>query len=132
MIQKITCQETYDIRHKVMWPDKPLEYIKLKDDPKGIHYGYFIEDKLVSVISVFITDNTAQFRKFATLEAYQGKGYGSKLLTHVLDSITSLDYIWCNARLEKTGFYEAFGMFKTDETFEKGGIDYIIMKKQYK
>ena len=131
MIQTITYKETYDIRHQVMWPDRPLEYIKLEDDPKGLHYGYFIKGKLVSVISVFITDRTAQFRKFATLKDYQGKGYGSKLLTYVLESMTEIDCIWCNARLEKTGFYESFGMVITDETFEKGGIRYTIMKKQY-
>lgn len=132
MIKTITYKDTYDIRHQVMWPDRPLEYIKLEDDPNGKHYGYFIDDKLVSVISLFIKGNSAQFRKFATLEAYQGKGYGSKLLSYVLESMTSLDYIWCNARLEKSMFYESFGMTKTDETFEKGGISYIIMKKRYK
>ena len=132
MIKTITYKDTYDIRHQVMWPDRPLEYIKLDNDPIGKHYGYFIEDKLVSVISLFIKGSSAQFRKFATLEAYQGQGYGSKLLSYVLESMTSLDYIWCNARLEKSMFYESFGMTKTDETFEKGGISYIIMKKQYK
>lgn len=131
MIQAITYKETYDIRHQVMWPDRPLEYIKLEADPKGLHYGYFIKGKLVSVISVFITGRTVQFRKFATLKDYQGKGYGSKLLTYVLESMIGIDYIWCNARLDKTGFYETFGMVTTDETFEKGGISYIIMKKQY-
>jgi len=132
MIKTITYKDTYDIRHQVMWPDRPLEYIKLDNDPIGKHYGYFIEDKLVSVISLFIKGSSAQFRKFATLEAYQGQGYGSKLLSYVLESMTSLDYIWCNARLEKSMFYESFGMTKTDETFEKGGISYVIMKKQYK
>ncbi|MBI9012866.1 MAG: GNAT family N-acetyltransferase [Clostridiales bacterium] len=132
MIQTITYKETYDIRHQVMWPDRPLEYIKLEDDPKGLHYGYFVEGKLVSVISVFITGKSAQFRKFATLKAYQGKGYGSKLLTYVLESMTSVDAIWCNARLEKTVYYESFGMVKTDKTFEKGGIGYTIMTKKYK
>ncbi|MCH4885958.1 GNAT family N-acetyltransferase [Acidaminobacter sp. JC074] len=127
MVKAISYQDTYEIRHKVMWPDRDLDYIKLDCDPEGDHYGYFLDDHLVSVISVFKTSHGYQFRKFATLHDYQGKGIGSELLKYVKDKYQNL---WCNARIEKTDFYKRFGLRETDETFTKGGKEYVIMRTQ--
>ena len=70
IIKKIHYQSTWAIRHSVMWPNKPLESVQLEADEFGAHYGLFVKDELVSIISLFIDDNNreAQFRKFATLE----------------------------------------------------------------
>lgn len=114
-----------------MWPDKPLDYVKLDNDEEGYHYGLFLGDRLVSVVSLFIEGDEGQFRKFATDLDEQGKGYGSELL-HFLFNKTeeeNVKRIWCNARKDKAGFYEKFGMQTTDNEFTKGGIDYVIMEK---
>ena len=91
---------------------------------------YYLEETLVSVISLFIDGDDAQFRKFATLADQQGKGLGSALLEHLIKEAQSrgVRRLWCNARVDKTGFYERFGMTTTDHTFSKGGIDYVIME----
>ncbi len=34
--------------------DRDLEYIKLESDPDGLHFGAFVDDKLVAVISLFV------------------------------------------------------------------------------
>lgn len=130
MIKKINIEEALNIRHKVMWPEKPLEYVKLPDDDKGEHFGYYVNTKLVSVISVFLSKDKAQFRKFATVNEYQGKGYGSALLTHVFKYLKEKDikYIFCNARKNKISFYKKFDMKETGEPFEKGGKEYIKME----
>ncbi|MCK8058344.1 MULTISPECIES: GNAT family N-acetyltransferase [unclassified Fusibacter] len=131
MIKKINYEETYAIRQIVMWPNKHLEYIMLDDDPKGEHYGLFVDSKLISVISVFITENSAQFRKFATLSQYQGKGYGTLLLSYVLKQLEKMGIkrVWCNARLDKADYYGKFEFVKTDIFFEKGAKKYVIMEK---
>lgn len=115
-----------------MWPDKPMKYIKLPEDADGKHFGLFVDDKLVSVISLFINKHEAQFRKFATLETEQGKGYGTKLLTYVISNVSknfNITRLWCNARVEKTDFYSHFGLQPTEKKFTKGGIDYVIMER---
>lgn len=68
MVREVDKEEVWALRHKVMWPDKPFDYIKLKEDESGIHYGLFIEEEMTSVISLFINNDEAQFRKFATLQ----------------------------------------------------------------
>ncbi len=133
-IRSIAYESTWPIRHQVMWPDRSIEYVKLPNDQAGQHFGLFINEKMVSIVSVFIVGKEAQFRKFATLVAEQGKGYGSKLLSHVIEELMGrkLEKIWCNARCNKTSFYEQFGLESTDKSFSKGGIDYIIMEMTVK
>ncbi|GAB3661678.1 GNAT family N-acetyltransferase [Echinicola sediminis] len=128
----ISPEDTWDLRHRVMWPERELDYVKLEEDKDGIHFGLEVEGDLRSIISVFVKDGKAQFRKFATDHSHQGKGYGSLLLEHVLKYLEQqgLDKIWCNARVEKTAFYEKFGLVKTDHRFEKGGLDYVIMEME--
>ncbi|MEL6190579.1 MAG: GNAT family N-acetyltransferase [Bacteroidota bacterium] len=130
-IQEITAQQTLPIRHEAMWPDKPLGYVKLPNDEAGRHYGLFVQDKLISVISLFKKGSSAQFRKFATLTEFQGNGYGTLLLKYVMDlgEKECLDRIWCNARIHKSSYYRKFGLRETEDHFVKGGISYVVMEK---
>lgn len=50
-IKEIPASETWPLRHKVMWPNKPLDFVVLPIDEEGIHYGLFENKILVSVIS---------------------------------------------------------------------------------
>lgn len=130
-IKEIPFETTWDLRHRVMWPDKPIEYVMLPEDKNGLHYGLFKNQQLIAIVSVFIKDKDAQFRKFATLDSEQGRGYGTKLLSHLFQELTKMEItrIWCNARTDKTSFYDRFGMTKTDRIYEKGGINFVIMEK---
>lgn len=129
-ITKIDKEKAWDVRHTVMWPEKDFDYIKLDDDDEGIHFGLFEEGKLISVISLFINLQEAQFRKFATLQQEQGKGYGSRLLEYVIKEAKNhhLKRIWCNARHNKVDFYKKFGLHETSHRFTKGGKAYVIME----
>ncbi|WP_028401867.1 GNAT family N-acetyltransferase [Ectobacillus panaciterrae] len=130
-IRMVDKEEVWKLRHKVMWPDKDFDYIKLEDDDSAIHFGLFKEDILISVISLFVNNEEAQFRKFATLQQEQGKGYGSELLKYVLKEAEnkSVNRIWCNARTNKVNFYKRFGLKETNFSFIKGGKSYVIMEK---
>jgi len=129
-IKVISSSQTLLIRQKAMWPNKPLEFVKLENDEEGRHFGLFINDILISVVSLFIEQEEAQFRKFATLPEFQGKGYGSHLLEMVLEVVHQEGCIkvWCNARVSKIGYYNKFGLRETAKTFEKGGVEYVVME----
>ncbi|MBX4160470.1 GNAT family N-acetyltransferase [Priestia megaterium] len=129
-VQMITKEQAWEVRHIVMWPDKDFSYVQLKDDPSGMHYGLFEKGELKSVVSLFITGDEAQFRKFATLKEEQGKGYGSHLLKEVLFKVKNLGIrrVWCNARENKVPFYQAFKMKETTRIFTKSSTRYVVME----
>lgn len=133
-IEQISQELTWRIRRDVLYPGMPLEKIRLAEDNHGTHLGLFDDNKLISVLSYFKSENSIQFRKFATVEAYQGKGYGSELLNYLLQICIKeeFDTIWCNARKNAANFYSKFGFLETDQTFQKDGIDYVIMEKTLK
>lgn len=130
MIRQISAQETWPIRREVMYPNEKIETVRIENDESGLHYGYFIENQLVSVVSLFFSANEAQFRKFATLQNYQGRGIGTTLLRHLIEHCKQkkISRLWCNARAEKQGFYTGFGLNSCSDPFEKGGISYITME----
>ncbi|WP_339627169.1 GNAT family N-acetyltransferase [uncultured Maribacter sp.] len=132
-IKEISAEDTLHIRHQVMWPNQTIDFVRIPNDDKGRHFGYFKNENLISVISLFISKNDAQFRKFATLKKYQGKGFGSELLKEVMliSEKEKLYKIWCNARISKVDYYYKFGMIETSEKFVKGGIDYVIMERTF-
>ncbi|MBF4465432.1 GNAT family N-acetyltransferase [Flavobacterium sp. LC2016-12] len=129
-IKAIEASETWEIRHRVMWPNQPFEFVKLEEDNCGIHFGLFDQEKLISIVSCFIVGDAMQFRKLATLEDYQRKGIGSLLLNHILKFAKDkgLRKVWCNARSNKKSFYEKFRMTDTGKTFTKSGQEFSIME----
>ncbi|OXB02222.1 GNAT family N-acetyltransferase [Flavobacterium oncorhynchi] len=129
-IKEITAAETWNIRHNVMWPDQPFEFVQLEEDNSGFHFGVFTNNKLVCIVSCFIIEEEMQFRKLATLEEYQGRGSASQLLKYILQFAKekNIKKVWCNARSNKKSFYEKFGMKDTFKTFMKAGQEFTIME----
>ena len=54
-IKKISSIETYPVRHEVLRKGKPIETCQFKgdDDDNTTHFGLFLENKLVGIISIF-------------------------------------------------------------------------------
>lgn len=129
-IAAIKASQTWQIRHDVMWPDQPFEFVQLKEDDLGEHFGVFNGEKLVSIVSCFFSEDEMQFRKLATLEQFQGQGIASELLKYVLKLAREkkIKKVWCNARTNKKSFYEKFGMEDTGRTFEKSSQEFTIMQ----
>lgn len=130
IIKEINAADTWELRHQVMWPDKPLDFIKLKDDEQGTHYGVFENQQLVSVVSCFEQQGQMQFRKLATLADKQQQGFASALLFFIIQQAKEkgLNRIWCNARVNKKSFYEKFGLSDTGQGFLKAGKEYTLME----
>jgi GNAT superfamily N-acetyltransferase len=128
-IWAIAPSHTYTLRHQVLWPDKPLDYVKLDNDADGYHYGAFQDDRLVAVISLFVEGEEARFRKFATDPAYQRQGIGSALLHYVIAEARRLGarHLWCDARQDSAPFYARFGLLPEGPEFFKGPIAYVRM-----
>lgn len=132
-IKEIEASETWPLRHKVMWPNKPLDFVVLPNDEEGLHFGLFEKETLVSVVSLFIDGQEGQFRKFATDDYFQGRGYGTKLLNHLIEEAKKLNIksLKCNARLTAIEFYQRFGMKVASDIVRKNGKDYVMMELDF-
>jgi len=130
-IREITADQTWDLRHRVMYPNEPFESIKLSDDVEGVHFGLFKNNRLVSVVSLFVRNNEVQFRKLATEVDEQKNGHGTKLILFILEYAIKIQAsrIWCNARENKAYFYEKFGLQATNKTYFQTGIKFVVMEK---
>ena len=130
-ILPINAEQTYALRHEVLWPDKPFDYVKLDNDADGQHFGVFRAGDLVAVISLFVVDETARFRKFATRPDQQRQGLGTRLMQHIQTEARRQEatQLWCDARLDTAPFYRRFGMEPTGEEFFKGNIPYVKFQK---
>lgn len=133
IIKEIPAEATWAIRHKVMWPEMPFEFVQLKEDDLGIHFGLYNESKLVAIVSCFEDHNEMQFRKLATLTEEQGKGFATLLLKYIFQQAKDkrVKRIWCNARVSKKSFYEKFGLIDTKVTFFKSGQEFVIMELRF-
>nr|WP_294787091.1 GNAT family N-acetyltransferase [uncultured Flavobacterium sp.] len=129
-IKPISASDTWKIRHEVMWPDQPFEFVQLQEDDFGLHFGVFVENQLVSIVSCFVAGEEMQFRKLATLNSFQGRGIASALLAHIFEVAKQKEIkkIWCNSRKEKADFYQKFGMKVIGDTFTKAGQEFVIME----
>lgn len=131
-IKAADLETIWRIRRDVLFPGHNIERVKLKDDQEGTHLAIFLNDaEPVSVISLFDRSGICQFRKFATLQSHQGKGYGTLLLDRVmiLAKDMSATSIWCNARTTARTLYERFGMQPAGPTWKENGHIYIKMEK---
>jgi ribosomal protein S18 acetylase RimI-like enzyme len=128
-VRSIRWVEALPIRHEVLWPNKPLLFCKVDGDETAKHYGVYINDKLVSVASIYMVGCVARLRKFATLVTFQGRGIGSKLIIHILNELiqNGAESFWCDARTTAVGFYKKFGMESQGAEFIKSELSYFKM-----
>lgn len=41
-IKRIKPEETWTIRHEVMWPHMPIDFVKLDGDDEAYHFGFYM------------------------------------------------------------------------------------------
>jgi predicted GNAT family N-acyltransferase len=131
-IEQIRPQLTWRLRQEVLYPAQPLHTMKIDEDDNGLHFGAFYSNQLVGVVSLFQRESDFQFRKFAVAPQMQYKGVDNTLLQYIINFARAQggNRIWCNARLQATGFYIKAGFASTGETFSINGFDYEIMQKE--
>ena len=130
-IKKVSVEDILPIRHKVLWPDKPFEFVKVEGDEEGIHFGLYEDSILVTIISLFAEGKSLRFRKFATLPDYQNRGLGKMMILKVIEYAkkNNFERLWCDARTDALNFYERVGFKKFSEPFFKEEIEYYKIEK---
>ncbi|SEW54901.1 1-(5-phosphoribosyl)-5-[(5-phosphoribosylamino)methylideneamino]imidazole-4-carboxamide isomerase [Chitinophaga arvensicola] len=129
-IRKISAEDTLQLRRDVLYPNESLAAVKVDHDEDGLHFGVFDNGELVTVVSLFLGRDSAQFRKLATAPAAQGKGFGKAILAHLVAICKKekIKLLWCNARDTAETFYDRLGYTTKGDYFIKGGITFIRME----
>jgi phosphoribosylformimino-5-aminoimidazole carboxamide ribotide isomerase len=129
-IRRINADDTLQLRRDVLYPNRTLTEMKMDHDAEGLHYGVFDQDQLVTVVSLFPGQESAQFRKLATAAAAQGKGFGKAVLAHLADFCRKhhIGLLWCNARDTAVSFYDQLGYTPVGDFFIKDGITFLKME----
>jgi phosphoribosylformimino-5-aminoimidazole carboxamide ribotide isomerase len=131
-IEQIAPELTWSLRKKVLYPEGELQEMCLEEDGGGWHFGAFLDNSLVGVISLFKHEDDFQFRKFAVDPEWQRKGIGNRLLKHTVEFAISAGAkrIWCNARINALDFYLKNDFEHTGDLFSKNGIGYEVLEKK--
>jgi GNAT superfamily N-acetyltransferase len=152
-IVPIAAQDTYKLRHEVLWPNASLQEVQLAVDPVSIHLGAYVHEQEnspgnrtpIGVITIHVTKPEdkpssaesssvtleAQFRKLAVAPEWQGRGIGSKLVKQagVVASDAGAHSLWCDARTSALAFYERLSMQTEGSSFMRKGVEYVKMRR---
>jgi len=96
------------LRHKVLWPEKPIDFCQVKGDESAWHFAVIDSDENegratpISVASIYFdktSPSKVRLRKFATVGHLQGKGIGSLLLKHIINVLrdNKVEILWLDA-----------------------------------
>jgi GNAT superfamily N-acetyltransferase len=121
---------------------KPVETCYFEGDEllTTTHFGLFLEEKLLGVLSVFKNEcpileskNAYQYRGMAILAPYQNKKYGVLLLDAANTWVAEEqgDLIWFNAREKAIGFYERNGFTIFGTVFDIANIGPHVLMFKY-
>ena len=119
------------VRREVLYKFTIKDCSIYKEDlsKKTKHFGIEVDSKLICVATIIEKNldskknlNGIQIRGMATLESYHNKGYGSLLLSKIIEHVKKqkkIDLIWCNARKNSIQFY-------INNNFTQYGNEFII------
>ena len=152
-IVRITTEDTYKLRHEVLWPNASLLDVQLSIDSVSIHLGAFAHGECnasenrtpIGVITIHVSRSEdksasaesssetleAQFRKVAVAPEWRGRGIGSKLVEQAgaVASDAAAQSLWCDARTSALSFYERLGMRTEGSSFMRKGVEYVKMRR---
>jgi predicted GNAT family N-acyltransferase len=133
-IRRIPSRETWELRHRILRPNQPLEQCIYPGDdtPPTAHFGAFREGTLVGIASVYPEPQPGapaaaadwRLRGMATSPDVRGSGLGAELVRACIAYVSGQRGrgIWCNARTPACGFYEKLGFTRRGREFELPGI----------
>jgi len=141
-IKKISATSTYPIRQVVLRPGKPIDTSLFDGDdlPSTQHFGYFLDNQLVGVLSVYEVYNlllgekkSFQIRGMAVLHSHQKKRIGEALIRNaeIYCKSQQAALIWFNARTSAVGFYKKMSYEVLGSEFEikEVGPHYLMHKQ---
>lgn len=124
IIKELDIKDIKHLRHQVLWQHKSSsdECVIEQDELETTFHIGAVKNGIVVGTSTFIVnikndfDTVSQYRlrAMATAKSVRREGLGRQMIDFVIKKLKQMnvELLWCDARLEATGFYNKMG-FKT-------------------
>ena len=140
-VKPINAEDTYEIRHRILRPNQPLEACMYETDLLGgaFHLGGYYRGKLISIASFHKAEHSElegeeqyQLRGMATLEGYREQKREARSSAMPKSFFGKRGRpLWCNARTSVSGYYEKLGFSEQGEVYDIPPIGpHILMYKK--
>ncbi len=133
-IRRVSADAILDLRHRILRAGLPAETARFDDDdaPATFHWAAFAADEPrispispIACASVMLNswqgEPAWQLRGMAVEDGFQRSGLGRQMLQHAEAAAAQegkASWIWCNARVPASGFYDAHGWVIASEVFD--------------
>lgn len=142
-VERVDPRALHDLRRRVLRDDDPLVDVTnpRDDDTSTLHLAGYLLDRPVVGASFFEVsapfapgEGVYQLRYMATDFDVQGRGLGSRLLTHAVEVLArrGATLLWANARTSAVGFYTATGWRVLENSLHvsaETGIDHVVIHR---
>ena len=136
-VNKVTSQAAiqrcFDIRIEVFVKGQNVPFEEDLDEKDALsdHYLLSIDDEPAGTARVRLEMDFAKIERVAILAAYQGRGYGNKLMKTILDDVkanTQISKAKLSAQVYCIAFYENLGFSVCSEEYMDAGIPHKDMQ----
>jgi len=142
-VAQVDPRELHDLRRRVLRDDDPTLNVGNPGDDLAttLHVGGYLAGRLVVGASFFEVPAPFAFggagyqlRYMATDFDVQGRGLGSRLLTHAFEVLAArgVTLLWANARTSAVDFYTATGWQVLENSLHvsaETGIDHVVIHR---
>jgi len=134
IIKQLHTNQIKTIRHQVLWSHlaSSKECVISPDELESTFHMGAIENDIVVGTSTFLVEINEKFdtkfqyrlRAMATSPSVKGKQVGRQIIETSIEKLKSMgvELLWCDARLEATGFYEKLGLKMKGEIYNVPNI----------
>ena len=109
--------------------DEEIDEYDIIDDSKVLHFGIYVDDKLVGCSRVLIKDDHFKLGRVAILKSERKNGYGFKMLNCIMAKVGPNNNWLLSAQSNATKFYHLLGFQEFGEEYLDANIKHIDMKR---
>ena len=110
--------------------DEEIDEYDIIDDSKVLHFGIYVDDKLVGCSRVLIKEDYFKLGRVAILKSERKNGYGFKMLNCIMAKIGPNNNWLLSAQSNATKFYNLLGFQEFGDTYMDANIKHIDMKRE--
>jgi predicted GNAT family N-acyltransferase len=117
------------IRHRVFIVEQQVdESLEYENEEESMHYLLFIDETPIATARWRFTEKGIKLERFALIEEWRNRGFGSILLDKVLEDVTPLGkVIYLHSQLRAASYYERRNFTAVGKNFYEADIEHVRM-----